>query len=160
MAALVGAPSASATATNSACVDGNDVNVVVDFTELGGSVETGCAPSDAPTGRAALLAAGFVATNSGQGLICAIDAKPDPCPATFKGSFWSYWHSARDGSWTSYQVGADASHPVSGELEGWRYNDGATGPGVAPSEVTAATQLAAAATVPARAADTAKATSS
>jgi hypothetical protein len=156
---MSGAPSASAAATNGACADGNGVTVVVDFTDLGGSVETGCAPSDAPSGRAALLAAGFVATNSEQGLICAIDANPDPCPATFDGSFWSYWHSAGNGSWTSYQVGADSSHPVSGELEGWRYNDGATGPGIAPSDVTAAPQSAAAAASPLpalRAADTAE----
>jgi hypothetical protein len=158
---MSGPPSASAAATNGACADGNGVTVVVDFTEFGGSVETGCAPSDAPSGRAALLAAGFVATNSEQGLICAIDAEPDPCPATFDGSFWSYWHSAGNGGWTSYQVGADASHPVSGELEGWRYNDGATGPGIAPSEAIAATQPAAAATpplpaAPLRAADTAE----
>ena len=139
---VVGAPGASATGVDGACVDGNGVTVVVDFTEFGGSV--------------ALLAAGFVATNSGQGLICAIDVKPDRCPVTFEGSFWSYWHSSRRGSWISYQVGADASHPVSGELEGWRYNDGATGPGMAPSEVTAATQPAA--TSPTRSADTAEAT--
>lgn len=153
---VVGAPGASATGVDGACVDGNGVTVVVDFTEFGGSVQAGCAPSDAATGRAALLSAGFVATNSGQGLICAIDVKPDRCPVTFEGSFWSYWHSSRRGSWISYQVGADASHPVSGELEGWRYNDGATGPGIAPSEVTAATQPAA--TSPTRSADTAEAT--
>ena len=135
-----GAASAASTASTAstasgACADGNGVTVVVDFTDLGGNIEAGCALKDPATGRAALLAAGFVAADSQPGLLCAIDSKPDPCPTTFQGSFWSYWHSTSGGEWTSYQVGADTSNPASGELEGWRYNDGATGPGIMPSAV-------------------------
>ena len=44
-----------------------------------------------------------------------------------------YWHATADGEWVSYQVGADASHPASGTFEGWRYNDGSTGPSVTPA---------------------------
>ncbi len=128
------APSAASTGSG-ACADGNGVTVVVDFTDLGGSIEAGCALKDPATGRAALLAAGFTAADSQPGLLCAIDSKPNPCPTTFQGSYWSYWHSTPSGEWTSYQVGADASDPAPGELEGWRYNDGSTGPGIAPSAV-------------------------
>jgi hypothetical protein len=131
---LLAAPPAAA-ASEDGCIDAGGVAVVVDFTELGGAVEVGCATSDPDSGRAALESAGFHPADSQPGLLCAIDSLPDPCPKTFQGSFWSYWHSTPDGEWTSYQVGADASHPVPGTLEGWRYNDGTTGPGIAPADV-------------------------
>lgn len=131
----------SALAADAACADG--VAVVVDFSDLtvdgkSGTVEVGCAKGDPQNGRAALAAAGFTATDSQPGFLCAIDSKPDPCPETFEGSFWSYWHAAPDGEWASYQVGADASEPVPGQIEGWRYNDGTTPPGIAPGDVAAA----------------------
>ena len=156
VASAVPALSAASTASG-ACVDGNGVTVVVDFTDLGGGIEAGCALKDPATGRAALLAAGFVAADSQPGLLCAIDSKPDPCPTTFQGSFWSYWHSTSGGEWTSYQVGADTSNPASGELEGWRYNDGATGPGIMPSAVADTLRPTQAATTAATAAPAAPA---
>lgn len=134
-----------AVAAEAAC--GNGVAVVVDFTGFeidgqAGTVEVRCADGDPENGRAALAAAGFTLTDSQPGFLCAIDANPDPCPATFDGSFWSYWHSTRDGEWTSYQVGADSSNPVPGEIEGWRYNDGTTAPGIAPADVAGALDAA------------------
>ncbi len=133
-----GAPAAAAEAD---CSDG--VAVVVDFTDLtvdgrAGTVEVGCADGDPENGRAALLAAGFTATDSQPGFLCAIDSQPDPCPETFDGSFWSYWHSDPSGEWTSYQVGADSSDPAPGQIEGWRYNDGTTPPALSPADVAAA----------------------
>ena len=126
---------AQASADEGPCVDDGGVTVVVDFTDLGGDIVARCASVDPDTGRAALEAAGFTATDSQPGMICAIDAAPDPCPATFEGSFWSYWHGAAEGDWIAYQVGADSSDPLAGEIEGWRYNDGSTGPGIAPADV-------------------------
>ena len=122
-----------------ACTDRSGVTVVVDFTDLGGDTEVGCATGDPETGREALAEAGFTTTDDATGLICAIDARPNPCPETFQGSFWSYWHAETGGAWTSYQVGADSSHPRAGEVEGWRYNDGSTPPSItAPDGVIAA----------------------
>ncbi|MEO6942951.1 MAG: hypothetical protein ABI238_08015 [Terrimesophilobacter sp.] len=118
------------------CADG--VAVVVDFTDIGGKVETGCAAQAPATGRAALLAAGFTAVDSQPGLICAINSMPNPCPETFQGSFWSYWHSTATSEWVSYQVGADASAPKPGDIEGWRYDNGSTPPGIAPADVAGA----------------------
>jgi hypothetical protein len=142
-------PSTSAPAgTGGACHDGSGVTVVVDFTDLGGQVEASCAASGYATGRGALLAAGLTPTDSKPGLICAIDRMPDPCPESFQGSFWSYWHAAPGGAWVSYQVGADASHPTAGTLEGWRYNDGSTGPSVAPAAVSATAAVAPSAATP------------
>src|SRR5699024_5151008 len=116
------------------------VTVVVDFTDLGGQVEVGFAAGDPGNGREALEAAGFTSTDSEPGMICAIDANPDPCPDEFTGEFWSYW-TAEDEEWVAHTAGADGTDPAPGDVEGWRYNDGTTGPGIAPGE--AAEQAAA-----------------
>ncbi|TFC57835.1 hypothetical protein E3O62_11690 [Cryobacterium sp. TMT2-15-1] len=128
---VLASPSVSANAQSraDACAAGTGVTVVVDSSDLGGTTTTGCAPGDPETGRDALSSAGFTAQDSAPGMICAIDSLPDPCPTTFDGSFWSYWHAQPGDAWTSYLVGADASAPVRGEVEGWRYNDGSVGPG-------------------------------
>ncbi len=117
------------------------VTVVVDLTDIGGQLEVHCAAGDQATGRDALRAAGFITTDAEGGFICAINAMPDPCPATFDGKFWSYWNAMPDGAWTSYQVGADSSAPAPGSIEGWRYNDGTVAPGIAPADVAAALNL-------------------
>ena len=146
---LTVSPSATAAPTD-ACTDG--VTVVVDFTDLGGEVEVGCAEDDPATGRAALESAGFTLTDSIPGMICAIDANPDPCPEDFEGSFWAYW-TTEGGEWVSHTAGADGTDPAPGDIEGWRYNDGATGPELSPDEAAAAAADSAAETEPA-AADT------
>lgn len=128
---VLGSPAtAGPLAARGGCAVGTGVTVVVDSSDLGGSIETGCAIGDPATGRAALSAAGFTAVDGAPGLICAIDARPEPCPATFQGEYWSYWHAKPGQSWTSYQVGADSSTPVRGEVEGWRYGNGAVEPGI------------------------------
>lgn len=135
-AAVIGtAGSTTAFAADSTC-DG--VTVVVDFTDVGGELEVGCAEGEPATGRDALLGAGFTATDSQPGFLCAINSMPNPCPETFDGNFWAYWNSTSDSEWASYQVGADSSKPAPGSIEGWRYNDGATPPGIAPAGVAAA----------------------
>ena len=131
--ASVGAPAVGADAADppGACTDGEGVTVVVDFTELGGEVEVGCAP-EAATGTAALASAGFAEERAENGTICAINSLPDPCPAEFTGSYWSYWY-AEGGEWRSWMEGSDTAVPVAGGAEGWRYNDGSAGPGVDPA---------------------------
>src|SRR5690606_10228313 len=127
-AALVPASAFGSDAAPVVCDDG--VAVVVDFTDLGGVVEVGCAPGAQASGRAALAAAGFTSSDGAAGFICAIDARPDPCPEVFEGSFWAYWHAMPGGEWLTYNEGADTSQPELGSVEGWRYNDGATPPGI------------------------------
>lgn len=122
-----------------ACADASGVTVAVDLTEVGGDVEVGCAPGDPTTGRQALIDAGFSLTDDPSGMICAINAAPDPCPKTFEGSYWSYWSAEPGAGWTAYEVGADASDPEPGAFEGWRYNDGSSGPSVLPAALQAAT---------------------
>ncbi len=134
---LSGLAAPATAAGNGACTDPSGVTVVVDFTDVGGAVETGCATAPT-TGTDALQQAGFVDTRDASGLICAIDATPDPCPATFTGSYWSYWSAPAGGEWESYQVGSDTSTPAPGSVEGWRYFDGSAGPTIAaPAAATA-----------------------
>lgn len=121
--ALAAPASADVTET---CQDG--VLVVVDFTDLGGEVETGCAPGDPSSGREALELAGFEPVDgSFAGMVCTIDGQPDPCPEEFDGNFWAYWQVV-DGEWVSSQVGLDEADPTPGGVEGWRYNDGSVPP--------------------------------
>lgn len=132
------APAAQAeTVSGSGCTGEDGVTVVVDFTDVGGDIEIGCADGDPASGREALEAAGFTPEDSQPGMICTINALPDPCPEEFDGSFWSYWY-AEDGAWATYQVGADEADPAAGAVEGWRYFDGSAGPQVEPAEAIAA----------------------
>ncbi|MBX9246095.1 hypothetical protein ICW40_14935 [Actinotalea ferrariae] len=136
-AALVGpGAGAAAAAPSGPCTDPEGVTVVVDKTDLGGEVEMGCAPQ-AASGSEALVAAGFTDTRDAAGLICAIDALPDPCPAEFTGSYWSYWTAEPGGAWEMAMVGPDEAVPAAGGVEGWRYSDGSAGPTVdAPAAPT------------------------
>lgn len=138
--ALAGPAAAAAVPTtvgpSGPCTDGEGITVVVDLTDLGGDVEVGCA-TDAGTGTEALQAAGFTDTRDASGMICAVDGLPDPCPATFEGSFWSYWFGGEDGTWQTYMEGSDTAVPEAGGVEGWRYSDGSAGPTLSPTEALA-----------------------
>ena len=118
---------AAATEPAGPCTDATGVTVVVDLSDLGGDVQVGCAPT-AATGTEALEAAGFTAGRDASGMICAIDELPDPCPAEFTGSYWSYWFAEPAGEWQSYMEGSDTAVPAPGNVEGWRYFDGSAGP--------------------------------
>jgi len=134
-AALGVAPAvAAAPDPSGACTEPDGVTVVVDLTELGGEVEVGCAPAPA-TGAEALTSAGFTDTRDGAGMVCAIEAAPDPCPTEFTGTYWSYWTAQPDGDWTMYMEGPDTAVPSPGSLEGWRYGDGSAGPTVAVADI-------------------------
>ncbi len=128
------------------CTDPAGVTVVVDATELGGQVTIGCASAPA-TGTAALEEAGFTDTRDSSGLICAIDAQPDPCPTTFPGQYWTYWF-AQDGTWQAYAEGSDTAVPAPGGVEGWAWSDGSTPPSADPTALTAGASGASASTSP------------
>ncbi|PFG39882.1 hypothetical protein ATJ97_2402 [Georgenia soli] len=124
--------------TGQACTQDDGVTVVVDLSDLGEDVRVGCATGDPASGREALEKAGFTTTDSVPGMICAIDNLPDPCPEEFDGRYWAYFSAESDGAWTAQTEGADTADPAPGAFEGWRYNDGSTGPGVEPAELVAA----------------------
>jgi hypothetical protein len=137
------ASASTSTPTVRGCSGTSGVTVVVDFTDVGGTVEVGCATGHPATGRQALVDAGFRPTNASSGMICAIDSAPNPCPATFQGAYWSYWSGKPGAGWTAWTVGADTSTPAPGGFEGWRYNDGTTGPGLDPAAIPTGTGVAA-----------------
>ena len=137
---------------NGPCPQGA-VTVVVDASEIGGDLRVGCA-LEAGTGTEALLAAGFADVRDEAGMICAIDARPDPCPAEFTGQYWSYWY-AEDGAWQMWTEGSDTAEVSPGAVEGWRYGDGAAGPSAAPDELPAADAAPAQTTETAETAETA-----
>ncbi|GGU25248.1 hypothetical protein [Lentzea flava] len=109
------------------------VKVVVDFTALGGGVETGCAPGDPATGLVALKDAGFPYTFVPRmpGLVCQIKLLPNPCTKPTTTAYWSYWHATPGGTWTYSTSGAGSHDPAPGTVEGWSFGAG-TAPGVTP----------------------------
>ncbi|MBW9204431.1 hypothetical protein KV097_00630 [Mumia sp. zg.B17] len=127
-------------AADGPCPDADGTTVVVDFTDLGGDVEVGCAEdSDGMTGMQALEAAGFEmtpVTASGMTGACRIDGQPaaddtldvggrdyvEKCQQFPPGgAYWSYYVAPANGDWTYAQTGADTNKAVPGGFEGWRY---------------------------------------
>jgi len=78
------------------------------------------------SGVAALQAAGFTFTKDASGIICAINGYPDPCPATFDGTYWHYYQASADdavaGHWAYATTGPDDTKPQAGWVEGWCYS--------------------------------------
>ena len=101
--------------------------MVVDFGSLGGGVRVSCAPGDPASGLSALSAAGygysFVPRQPG--LVCQINAKPNPCNGAPTNAYWSYWHANRGGSWSYSTSGAGSYNPRAGTVEGWAFGAGA-----------------------------------
>ncbi len=114
------------------CPGTTGVTVVVDYQALGaGGPVVRCAPGSPATGFEALIAAGFrieeVRGVMG-GFLCRIDGLPgldrDACINTPSASaYWSYWHAARGGAWSSSQEGGKTRKPTVGSVEGWSFSD-------------------------------------
>jgi hypothetical protein len=90
-------------------------------------VSVRCAKSYS-TGLVALKSAGFAVgseTSSYGEYVTRVNGYPLTLDTTYT-NYWGYWHASpnADGtwsSWTSYAVGASASTPVKGSVEGWYY---------------------------------------
>ena len=108
--------------------------VVVDARNLGGSITTRCAPGSPGSGLAALEGAGHAYSFVPRipGMVCTIDARPEPCNGAPADAYWSYWHAEAGGSWTYATRGAGSRTPPPGGVEGWRFGDGSAPPGAAP----------------------------
>lgn len=139
-AALPVLGSAPAHAADGVCADPTGTTVVVDFTDLGGDVEVGCAEdSDGMTGLQALKAAGFdtaTVASSDVPAVCRIDDEPSASEAIDvggrdytercqefppAGAYWSYYVAPADGAWAYATTGADTNKAVPGGFEGWRF---------------------------------------
>ena len=106
------------------------VTVVVDYQALGGGVIVHCAAGSPTTGFKALIAAGFdiEEVRNVPGFLCRIDGSPgldrDACINTPPASaYWSYWHAARGGAWSSSQEGGKTRTPPVGSVDGWSFSD-------------------------------------
>ena len=109
--------------------------VVIDPGTLGPAPTISCATSHA-SGTDALASAGVSVARKGNGMVCQLNDLPSAC-VTSATAYWSYWHATRrpDGGysdWTYSSLGADGFHPGVGDVEGWWFGDGTTGPTVAP----------------------------
>ncbi|PPK63080.1 hypothetical protein V5P93_005224 [Actinokineospora auranticolor] len=123
----------AAPAQAAACSGTSGVTVIVDFTAVGGTIQTACALGDPASGLAALTGAGFTYgfVPRQPGFVCQINTKPNPCNGAPVTAYWSYWHGTPGGSWTYSTSGAGAYNPAPGTVEGWAFGAG-TAPGQAP----------------------------
>ncbi|MFJ3788408.1 flagellar hook-length control protein FliK [Kitasatospora sp. NPDC090091] len=131
-AGLLGASAVQAPQAHAAACSGTTgVTVVVDFTAVGGGIETGCAPGDPATGLAALTGAGFSWAFHPRfpGFVCKINALPTTCTNPTGGAYWSYWHAQHGGPWSYSNLGAGSYNPAPGDVEGWSFGAGAQ-PGI------------------------------
>lgn len=105
------------------------VVVVVDFGELGGGSQAGCAADSPATGLEALQQAGFRIGYVPRvpGMVCSVDQLPDPCNGAPATAYWSYWRE-QNGTWTYSQSGPGGVEPAPGVVEGWVFGDGRTAP--------------------------------
>ena len=129
--AKTGAPRTAVTAACTSTTKG--VTEVVDFTKLGGKIETACDPTNPKTGLAALTGAGFTYTFVPKypGFVCTIDKLPNPCNGAPATAYWSYWHAKRGGKWVYSSSGAGTYKPAPGSVQGWAFGDGKA-PGISP----------------------------
>jgi hypothetical protein len=123
LALWAAAPSAPASAADRC--DG--VWVVVDATAAGAGTTTRCASGDPATGLAALEGAGhaYGFVPRVPGMVCTIDARPDPCNGAPTDAYWSYWSAEPGGSWVYNSRGAGTRDPKPGQVEGWAFGAGA-----------------------------------
>ncbi|PVG81399.1 hypothetical protein DDE18_18090 [Nocardioides gansuensis] len=110
-AALVGVPAAPAYAAT--CGAAGGVSVVVDFRELGGGLQTACAPAGGGRSAAAVVeSVGHTLTyvQRQPGFVCRISGVPaaDPCVNTPpSNAYWGlYWSDGTDGRWSYSSLGA------------------------------------------------------
>ncbi|MFF4926288.1 flagellar hook-length control protein FliK [Kitasatospora sp. NPDC001261] len=110
-----------------ACGGTTGVTVVVDFTAVGGGIQTGCAPGDPASGLAALTGAGFSYAFHPRypGFVCTINALPTACTNPTGSAYWSYWHAQHGGPWSYSSLGAGSYDPAPGDVEGWSFGAGA-----------------------------------
>lgn len=103
------------------------VALVVDFTTLGGSVESGCETvPKGSTGTDVLQSAGHRLTICSDGIIGAVDGRPaDGCRTKDSTHYWSYWHRAPGSSrWVYSSEGAGSYEPANASTDGWIWQDG------------------------------------
>lgn len=106
------------------CLERQDVWLLV-VDEAGDVMANQCVGRPS-TGEHALREGGMAIRKS-KGLICSINSHPDPCPRTFDGAYWTYYHGKPGADWTFSDEGARTFAPPGGSVEAWCYTKSATG---------------------------------
>lgn len=143
VAALVAGPAMAVPSLTGACASagGGSVAVVVDFGGLPGGrndVVVRCVAPGSPksTGAQALADAGFsVRYDPSSGLLCGIDGYPSSGCGDRQGGgrqykYWAYWRKGAGDpvAWTYASIGPASARVQAGDVEGWRYVEGAGSP--------------------------------
>jgi hypothetical protein len=133
IASTAASPAMAKTTSTGACTGKTGVTVVVDFTKLGGKIETACDTKSPANGLDALTGAGFTYSFVPKipGFVCRIDKLPNPCNGAPASAYWSYWHAKAHGKWISSNKGAGSYKPAPGSVQGWAFGAGKA-PGIAP----------------------------
>lgn len=153
------APSRTAQAASGPdyCTTDEGVTVVVDLSDLGGSIIVRCVDEALPsnyTGWDALADAGFTPQSPSRtpGFVCRLVGEPaasrsfdipenpdyhEQCVNTPPTSaYWGYWYADNGGAWTYSTTGASGRRVIEGGFEGWRFSINSEGdppmPGIAP----------------------------
>lgn len=103
-----------------ACLQSGQVWLYV--VDVDGTVVANQCVGTPPTGEAALQAANVAIGHDKGGFICSLGGRPNPCPASFDGSFWNYWHASAGDPWVFSPKGANEWKPKPGSIEGWCRN--------------------------------------
>lgn len=113
------------TVTGDPCAPGVGVTVVIDYQQLGGGLEVGCAPGEQASGFTALSNAGFTINESGgpvAGTVCQVEGKPAfGYPGCWFDGFWGYWKSDGAEAWQWSDVGASSGPLAIDRVEGWSW---------------------------------------
>lgn len=77
-----------------------------------------------PTGNGedALAATGMEVQHDDGGFICSVGGHPEPCPTTFNGQYWHYYHGAEGQDWEMSMTGAAEHQLEPRTIEAWCYN--------------------------------------
>jgi len=142
-AALTGAPAHAAPTASPSPQPCRGVTVAVDFNELGGGEQLGCAPH-AGTAAQAFAAAGFDLEYQPdmQGFVCTVQGVPDDRDCTSGSSYWSLWWSPGGTGWTYATLGAKSLDVRPGDAIAFTWHQGkgkADPPALAPTGTPSAT---------------------
>lgn len=100
-----------------ACLAQDQVWLLV-VTQDGEALANQCV-GDPANGEQALADGGMQIQFGKNRLICTLSGHPATCPATFDGSYWSYYQGAPGQDYTYSELGAQVSQPEGGTIEAW-----------------------------------------
>ena len=146
LAAATGAALPASPASAATCSSATGVSVVVDFSQVGGGIESTCVEGGGGDKASALLEVSHDLTRDAQyqGVVCKIDEAPADAecqtmpPAD---AYWGLFWSDGSGGWTYSSQGVDNLEVPAGGSVGMAWQDGGSNdpPGTAPPQHSTST---------------------